>query len=192
MSRQTRDFTLRFTSWQVGVRKPVIAAVNGICAGGGLHFVADADIVIASSTATFTDPHVSVGQVSAFETIALTRMSPMEPVLRMAFTGRHERMTAARAHQLGILSEVVDPPERLRDAAAELAGKIARNSPTAMAVTKQALWQALERDLTDACRVGARDLALMWGHPDQEEGPAAFAEKRDPAWTPLALPEDAP
>ena len=191
VSRQTRDFTLRFTSWQVGVRKPVIAAVNGVCAGGGLHFVADADIVIASSTATFTDPHVSVGQVSAFETIALTRMSPMEPILRMAFTGRHERMSAVRALQLGIVSEVVDPPERLRQAAADLAGKIARNSPTAMAVTKRALWQALERDLTDACKVGARDLALMWGHPDQEEGPAAFAEKRDPAWTPLDLPEDA-
>ena len=49
VSRQTRDFELRFTSWQVGVRKPVIAAVNGVCAGGGLHFVADADIVIMAS-----------------------------------------------------------------------------------------------------------------------------------------------
>jgi len=185
VSRQTRDFELRFTAWQVGVRKPVIAAVNGVCAGGGLHFVADADIVIASSDATFTDPHVSVGQVSAFETIALIRRSPMEPVLRMAFTGRHERMTAPRAHQLGLCSEVVDPPEGLREAAAALAEKIARNSPTAMAVTKKALWEALERDLTDACAAGAKDLAIMWGHPDQEEGPEAFAEKREAAWTPL-------
>jgi 1,4-dihydroxy-2-naphthoyl-CoA synthase len=190
VSRQTRDFELRFTSWQVGVRKPVIAAVNGVCAGGGLHFVADADIVIAAADATFTDPHVSVGQVSAFETIALVRKSPMEAVLRMALTGRHERVGAARAFQLGICSEVVDPPERLRDAAADLAAKIARNSPTAMAVTKQALWQALERDLTDACAAGARDLAIMWGHPDQEEGPAAFADKREPAWIPLDPPED--
>lgn len=190
-SRRTKRAELRMTAWHCGVWKPVIAAVNGMCAGGGLHFVADADIVIAAADATFTDPHVSVGQVSAFETIALARMSPMEGILRMAFTGRHERMTAARAHQLGICSEVVDPPERLRDAAAELAGKIARNSPTAMAITKQALWQALERDLTEACTVGARDLALMWGHPDQEEGPAAFAERREPAWTPLDLTEDA-
>lgn len=185
VSRQTRDFELRFTAWQVGVRKPVIAAVNGICAGGGLHFVADADIVIAASSATFTDPHVSVGQVSAFETIALIRRSPMEPVLRMAFTGRHERMPASRAHQLGILSQVVDPPEQLRTEAAALAEKIARNSPTAMAVTKKALWEALERDLTDACAAGAQDLAIMWGHPDQEEGPEAFAAKREPAWSPL-------
>ena len=54
-----------------------------------------------------------------------------------------------------------------------------------MAVTKKALWEALERDLTDACAAGAKDLAIMWGHPDQEEGPEAFAEKREPAWTPL-------
>jgi enoyl-CoA hydratase len=186
VSRQTRDFELRFTAWQVGVRKPVIAAVNGVCAGGGLHFVADADVVIAASDAEFTDPHVSVGQVSAFETIALIRRSPMEPVLRMAFTGRHERMPAARAYQLGICSQVVDPPGDLRAVAADLAERIARNSPTAMAITKRALWEALERDLTDACRSGARDLASMWGHPDQTEGPAAFAEKRTPAWAPLA------
>jgi enoyl-CoA hydratase/carnithine racemase len=185
VSRQTRDFELRFTAWQVGVRKPVIAAVNGICAGGGLHFVADADIVIAASDAVFTDPHVSVGQVSAFETIALIRRSPMEPILRMAFTGRYERMSASRAYQLGLVSQVVDPPEALRAEARALAEKIARNSPTAMAITKRALWQALELDLTEACASGARDLTTMWGHPDQEEGPRAFAEKREPTWQPL-------
>lgn len=184
-SRQTRDAELRLTAWHVGIRKPVIAAVNGVCAGGGLHFVADADIVIAASDATFTDPHVSVGQVSAFETIGLIRRSPMESILRMAFTGRYERLTAQRAYELGIISQVVDPPEDLRSEAAALAALIAQNSPTAMAITKRALWQALERDLSPACAVGARHLPLMWGHPDQEEGPAAFAEKREPAWEPL-------
>lgn len=184
-SRRTRDAELRLTAWHNGVRKPVVAAVNGVCAGGGLHFVADADIVIAASTATFLDPHVSIGQVSAYETIALVRKSPMEAILRMAFTGRHERLTAERARQLGILSEVVDPPEGLRDAARELAAKIARNSPAAMAATKQALWGALEAGLTDACRAGVRQLVGMWGHPDQEEGPRAFAEKREPRWQDL-------
>ena len=70
-SRQTERAELRLTAWHCGVTKPVIAAVNGICAGGGLHFVADADIVIASSNAEFLDPHVSVGQVTAFETIGM-------------------------------------------------------------------------------------------------------------------------
>ena len=121
-SRRTRDATLKLTAWHCGVRKPVIAAVNGVCAGGGLHFVADADIVIASSAATFTDPHVSIGQVSAYETIGLVRRSPMEPILRMALVGRYERVTAERALQLGILSEVVEP-DRLRDVAQELAEK---------------------------------------------------------------------
>ena len=72
----------------------MIAAVNGVCAGGGLHFVADADIVIASSNATFVDPHVSVGQATVYETIALAKKSPMEAIMRMAFVGRYERMPA--------------------------------------------------------------------------------------------------
>jgi enoyl-CoA hydratase/carnithine racemase len=184
-SRQTRDATLRFTSWHLGVWKPVIAAVNGVCAGGGLHFVADADIVIAAAGVTFVDPHVSVGQVVAYEGITLARTSPMEAVLRMALVGRHERLTAERARQLGILSEVIDPPEQLRAHAQRLAEKIAKNSPAAMRATKQALWGALEAGLTDACRNGAQILAGMWGHPDQQEGPQAFADKRDPDWAPL-------
>src|SRR5688500_5467689 len=181
-SRQTRDAELRFTAWHLGISKPVIAAVNGTCAGGGLHFVADADIVIAASNATFLDPHVSIGQVVAYEGIALARKSPMEPILRMALIGRHERIDAARAFQLGIISQVVDPPEALRDEAQQLAEKIARNSPAAMAATKRALWSALELGLTDACREGSKHLVAMWGHPDQEEGPLAFAEKRDARW----------
>jgi enoyl-CoA hydratase/carnithine racemase len=183
-SRRTRDGTLRLTAWHNEVWKPVIAAVNGVCAGGGLHFVADADIVIASSEATFLDPHVSIGQVSAYEVIALARKSPMEAVMRMALVGRHERISASRAYELGILSEVV-PPAELLDAAQRLAEKIARNSPAAMAHTKRALWGALELGLTDACMAGAQELVAMWGHPDQTEGPRAFAEKRDPQWQPL-------
>ena len=181
-SRRTKRAELRLSAWHNGVQKPVIAAVNGVCAGGGLHFVADADIVIASSDASFLDPHVSIGQVTAYEAIALVRKSPMEPIVRMALAGRHERITAERACQLGILSEVVDPPEQLRDAARELATKIARNSPAAMAATKRALWGALEMGLTDACRAGSAELVGMWGHPDQEEGPRSFTDKRAPQW----------
>jgi enoyl-CoA hydratase len=176
------SFDLHFTSWHQQVWKPVITAVNGICAGGAFHWVADADIVICSSDAQFFDPHVSVGQVVSVEAIGLMRKMPVEAVMRMAFVGRHERMSAQRAYELGMVSEVVDPPERLRERAQELAETIARNSPAAMAATKRALWGALEHGLTDACRAGARELVSMWGHPDQEEGPKAFAEKREPRW----------
>lgn len=180
--QSVEDWDLHFTAWQQQVWKPVITAVNGICAGGAFHWVAEADIVIAASDAQFFDPHVSIGQVVAIEAIALIRKMPFEAVMRMALVGRHERIDAQRAYELGMISQVVDPPERLREAAQELGETIARNSPAAMAATKRALWGALEMGLTDACRAGAKELVSMWGHPDQEEGPRAFAEKRDPAW----------
>jgi enoyl-CoA hydratase len=174
-------YDLHFTAWHQQVGKPVIAAVNGICAGGGFHWIADADIVIASTAAQFTEPHVSVGQVVALESIGLLRKMPFEAVMRMALVGRYERMPAHRAYELGMVSQLV-PPEQLRDAAQELAEKIARNSPAAMAATKRALWGALETGLTEACRQGAREVVGVWGHPDQEEGPRAFAEKREARW----------
>jgi enoyl-CoA hydratase len=176
------EFDVHFTAWHQGVEKPVITAVNGLCAGGAFHWVADADIVIAASDAQFFDPHVSVGQVVAIEAIGLLRKMPFEAVMRMALLGRHERMSAERAYQLGMISQIVDPPEKLRDEAQALAEKIAKNSPAAMAASKRALWRALELGLTDACKAGALDLVSMWGHPDQTEGPKAFAEKRDAQW----------
>ena len=91
-SRRTKRAELRLSAWHNGVTTPVIAAVNGVCAGGGLHFVADADMVIASSAASFLDPHVSIGQVTAFEAIALMRKIPVEAVMRMALMGQ------SRAH----------------------------------------------------------------------------------------------
>ena len=182
--QSVEQFDLHFTSWHQKVWKPVITAVNGLCAGGGFHWVADADIVIAASDAQFFDPHVSIGQVVAIEAIGLLRKMPVEAVMRMAFVGRHERMSAQRAYELGMISEIVDPPARLREAAQELAEKIAKNSPAAMAETKKALWGALELGLTDACKLGAQHIVALWGHPDQTEGPAAFAEKREPNWEP--------
>ena len=143
-SRRTKRFELRFTAWHNHVTKPVIAALNGVCAGGGLHFVADADIVLMAATATLVDPHVSVGQASVYETIALTKKAPAEAVFRMALVGRHERITAARAYQLGLCSQVVDPPERLRAVAQQLGEQIARLDPELLALDKRALWGALE------------------------------------------------
>ena len=180
--RSVEDFDLHFTAWHQRVWKPVITAVNGICCGGGFHWIADADVVIAASDAVFFDPHVSVGQAVTIEAVALIRKMPVEPVMRMALVGRYERLTAARAYELGMISQVVDPPEALREEAQRLAETVARNSPAAMAATKRALWGALETGLTDACRAGAQELVALWGHPDQQEGPRAFAERRDANW----------
>jgi enoyl-CoA hydratase/carnithine racemase len=148
-SRRTKNAELRFTAWHNQVWKPVIAAVNGVCAGGGLHFVTDADIVLLASTATLLDPHVSIGQVSAYETIGLIRKSPAEAVFRMALTGRYERMTADRAYALGIASEVV-PPDALRTRAQEIGETIAQQPIELLRATKRALWNALEVGLSEA------------------------------------------
>ncbi len=160
---------------------PVIVAVNGVCAGGGLHFVADADLAIASQTATFTDPHVSVGQVSALEPTSLAFRVPVPRLLRLALLGSSERLTAAEALTAGLVTEVV-APERLADRAAELASMIAANSPAAVAATRRAL-RSLERHLLhDAMVEGWAAVQRHWAHPDATEGPSAFAERRPPAW----------
>ena len=105
--------------------------------------MADADLVIAADNATFLDPHVSIGQVSAFETIGLLKKAPMETVSRMALLGAHERLNAERARQLGIVSEVV-PQAALRQRAAELATSIAERDPDLLRLSKQMHWNALE------------------------------------------------
>jgi enoyl-CoA hydratase/carnithine racemase len=120
--------------------------------------------------------------VVAYEAIGLVRRMPFEAVMRMALTGRYERMSAQRAYELGMISQVVDPPETLFDEAQALAEKIAKNSPTAMIASKKALWGAQEAGLTEAMKAGGRELMAIWDHPDQIEGPRAFAEKREPRW----------
>jgi enoyl-CoA hydratase/carnithine racemase len=161
---------------------PVITAVNGACAGGGLHFVADADICIASSSARFLDPHVSVGQVSALEPLQLRfRMRP-DILTRLVLLGRYESLSAVDAERAGLVSEMVDP-DSLRDRGLELAGMIAKNSPEAVRLSRRVL-RTFEQ------RLIATDLDLGWelirrhrSHPDATEGPAAFLEKRVPDWT---------
>ncbi len=166
------------------VWKPVITAVNGVCAGGGLHFVADADIVLASTNATFVDTHVSVGQVAALEPIGLVGRLPFSAIMRMALVGRHERLSAQRAFELGMVDELVDPPEELEAAAQRLAETIAKNSPSALMTTKRAIWNALETGREAALAEGMEYVKGFWNHPDNLEGPSAFSEKREPSWAP--------
>ncbi|MDG5483791.1 enoyl-CoA hydratase/isomerase family protein [Mycolicibacterium gadium] len=183
-SRRTRDADLKISSWHCEVWKPVIAAVNGVCAGGGLHLVADADIVIAAESATFVDPHVSVGQAVAYEAITLLRKSPMEAITRMALSGKGERISAQRAYQLGIVSQVVAQDE-LMTAAERLASAVATNSPTAMRATKKALWRSLDVGLSEAKREASDEIWRLRNHPDHAEGVQASREKRPAHWQPL-------
>ncbi|MGM7700076.1 enoyl-CoA hydratase/isomerase family protein [Microbacterium sp. A84] len=150
-SRRTRNARLQLTGWHLGVRTPVITAVNGMCAGGGLHFVVDSDIVIASTSAKFVDPHVSVGQASAWEAIGLMLRMPASRAARVALMGAHERMSAAEALRWGLVSEVVEPDD-LVPRAQELAEHIASRPPEEVRAAKAALWAALENDRTSSLR----------------------------------------
>lgn len=160
---------------------PVIVAVNGVCAGGGLHFVADADIVLASDDASFVDPHVSVGQVSALEPLTLWPRLGGQAVLRMALLGAAERLTAQQAQQAGLVSEVV-PADALQTRAHELAAAIAANSPSAVAASRHAIRAFEEALMAQALQDGWEAIRAHWAHPDAAEGPRAFTEKRPPRW----------
>jgi len=169
---------------QNDVWKPVICAVGGLCVGGGLHFVVDADIVVASENAAFMDTHVNVGMVGALENVGLARRLPLGSALRMTLMGRHYRMPARRAYELGLVDELVAASTDVVPAAREMASKMLENSPQAMALSKQAVWGSLEHGYRDALEHAWALLRLHWGHPDFAEGPRAFAEKRAPRWNP--------
>jgi len=174
----------RFSPRMCHVTKPVICAVNGLCNGGGLHFVADSDIVIASAQAVFMDSHVTVGQVSALESIGIARRAGLGAALLMGLAGRSYRMPAERAYQLGMVDLLEPNGAEVMKRAHELARTIAANSPQAMALTKRAIWASTEL-LDPAAPDHAWELLKShWSHPDFAEGPKAFAEKRAPRWNP--------
>jgi len=165
------------------IHAPVIAAVNGVCAGGGLHFVADADVVIADETAWFTDPHVSVGQVSGIEPASLALRVPLNALALLALAGRSERWDAQRALDLGLVTEVV-PPERLLERTHEVASAIAKNSPAAVRATRDII-RRLEASVVGPWMAEGWDaVQAHWPHPDAVEGPKAFFERRDADWSP--------
>jgi len=173
---------LRVTGRQNGVWKPIITAVNGHCVGGGLMFVGDSDVVIASENARFSNTGASLGFLASVGPVVLARKIPFEAVMRMMVTGRHEHIDAQRALQLGLVSEVTRP-EALLDAAMAVAQKVASNSPAAVEQAVRAMWDALELPLGEAVAAALRRSGSLQGHPDSIEGPRAWAEKREPNWS---------
>jgi enoyl-CoA hydratase/carnithine racemase len=162
--------------------KPIIVAVNGLCCGAGLDWVTTGDVVIASAGAEFFDPHVSIGLVSARESVRLARVLPTNIAMRIAITGRHERMGAQRAYELGMISEVVDH-DRLVERAREIAGLVNRNAPLAVRGTRLAIRKGLEVPLNEAEIMAEAFRERVLYTKDAREGSAAFMEKREPNWS---------
>ncbi|SHN75865.1 enoyl-CoA hydratase/isomerase family protein [Cryptosporangium aurantiacum] len=161
--------------------KPVLAAVNGLCCGAGLDLVTTGDIAIASERAEFFDPHVSIGLVSGRESVRLARVLPPGIALRVALMGKHERLSAERAYQFGLVSEVV-PHEQLLTRAREVAGMINRNAPLAVRGTRLAIRRGLDLPLHDAEILAEAYRERVVRTEDAREGPQAFLEKRAPKW----------
>jgi len=176
-----RDQVLLISARHNKVTKPVITAVNGMCAGGGLMFVADSDVAIAAEHATFFNPAVSIGQLAFVAPTTWSRWVPFPALMRMTLMGARERLDAHRALKLGIVTEVVAGAS-LAQRAREVAGLIASNSPAAVRANKRILWESLERNLSDAHAFAEQVGAKYRGHPDSVEGPKAFVEKRPPRW----------
>ncbi len=179
-----KPFYAYLTAIQNRCWKPVITAVNGMVVGGGLHFIADSDLIIASENATFFDTHVKVGLIAGLEPVGLTRRIPLEAVLRMALLGGSERMSAQQALAIGLVGEVL-PAAQLLPRARELAAKIAEHSPTALARSKQAIWESLDVGLHEGLDRTWHSIREHTAHPDLDEGTKAFVEKRKPRWAPF-------
>jgi enoyl-CoA hydratase/carnithine racemase len=161
--------------------KPIVVAVNGICCGAGMDLVTTGDISIAAEDATFFDPHVSIGLVSGREMVRVARALPVNVAMRMALLGRHDRLSAQRAYELGFVTEVVKP-EQLHARARELAELVNRNAPLAVRGTRLAIRKGLGLPVHEAEMLAEAFRERVLHTEDSLEGPRAFMEKRPPRW----------
>ncbi|WP_399926387.1 enoyl-CoA hydratase/isomerase family protein [Streptomyces kanamyceticus] len=139
--------------------KPVIAAVNGMACGGAFYLLGEAEFLVADEHATFFDPHTTYGMVSAFETIHMAQRMPFGEVARMSLMGTAERISARRAYETGLVSEVTAPGGAL--AAAVRAAETIASCPTeAVQGTVRALWSAKEATRAQALAHAPHLIAL--------------------------------
>jgi len=161
--------------------KPIVCAINGVTAGAGLDLVTTADITIAADDATFLDPHVSIGVSSGREATRLARVLPLPIAMRMALLGKHERLTAQRAFDLGMIGEVV-PAAELMERAWETAEIINSNAPLAVRATRLSIRKGLSLPIYEAELLAEGYRMKTAITEDAAEGPKAFLEKRKPEW----------
>ena len=162
--------------------KPVIAAVQGMACGGAFYMLGETEFIIAADDATFFDPHVTYGMTAAFEPIQMLNKMPFPEIMRMSLLGVHERMSAERAREIGLVTEVV-PRGDLRERAGAVAQIIADSPPLVVQGTMRALWTALEIPRTQA--IGLANLFTRIGSDAAafKAGQERFASGQRPNWT---------
>jgi crotonobetainyl-CoA hydratase len=165
------------------LNKPVIAAVNGICCGGGLEWALSADIILAAEHATFALPEINSGTIADAATLKLPKRIPWHIAMELLFTGRW--MDAAEAHRWGLVNEVI-PADKLLERAHELAAALAEGPPLVFAAIKEVSRAAENMRFQDALDgITGRQFPTidkLYSSEDQLEGAKAFAEKRKPRW----------
>jgi crotonobetainyl-CoA hydratase len=165
------------------LNKPVIAAVNGICCGGGLELALSCDLILASDNATFALPEIRSGTVADAASIKLPKRIPFHVAMDLLLTGRW--FDADEALRWGLLKEITTPADLLPKVW-ELARLLESGPPLVQAAIKEVVREAEAMKFQDMLnRITKRQLATvdrLYSSADQKEGARAFAEKRDPVW----------
>ena len=165
------------------MNKPVIAAVNGICCGGGLEWALSADIILAADHATFALPEIRSGTVADAASLKLPKRIPYHIAMEMLLTGRW--VDAEEAARWGFVNHV-HPAAELMDEAMKMAELIASGPPLVYAAIKEVVREAENMKFQDALnritRSQFKTVETLYTSEDQLEGARAFAEKRDPVW----------
>ncbi|MCH1450766.1 MAG: enoyl-CoA hydratase/isomerase family protein [Acidimicrobiales bacterium] len=154
--------------------KPVICAINGMACGGAFYMLAESDIIIAADHATFFDPHVTYGMAAVYEPMKMLQYMPLGEVLRMTLLGNHERMSAATAHRIGLVSEVC-PADELMERARWVADAIASQPAVGVQASLRSIWTANDLGTKQALSMGPSLLTTGFDMAGMEEGNAAFS-----------------
>ncbi|MDN3357575.1 enoyl-CoA hydratase/isomerase family protein [Actinomadura sp. DC4] len=161
--------------------KPVIAAVNGMACGGAFYLLGEVEFIIAAEHATFFDPHTTYGMAAVFEPMMMLQRMPLGEVMRMSLMGSHERLSARRAYEVGLVQEVV-PGGELREAARRAAAVIAARPPLAVQATVRAIWYAQELGYRQALDVGKTLVPLGTDEDSLAAGQRVFASGERIDW----------
>jgi enoyl-CoA hydratase/carnithine racemase len=161
--------------------KPVIAAVNGMACGGAFYMLGEVEFIIAAEHATFFDPHVTYGMTASFEPMHMLQKMPFHEIMRLSLLGNYERMSARRAHEIGLVSEVV-AADQLAPAARWAAEAIAAQPALAIQGTLRALWTARELTRSQALSLGYAFVSMGTNRESIREGQEAFAAGKRVKW----------
>ena len=163
----------------VEVDKPIVAAVNGWCVGGGVVLIQFCDICIASDTAQFSYPEAKIGFSGGLISSLAVRM-PHKIAMEFMLLG--EPMSASRAYEVGFVNKVV-PADQLMATATDYAERLAENAPLVTAMLKRHVAAVLPRGPSESAGLARRDVAQTFASDDLKEGIAAFREKRKPRFS---------